>query len=93
MGASPQFKIYTGDNRYIGCMKEIEDCAAVIALRGEGTIRLGHSWVLWREDSESQPAGDSFDFVAEVCHQRLREKQRASAQRNRRQGRPAVTVD
>ena len=93
MGASPQFKVYTSENKYIGCMKDIEDCAAVVALREDGTIRFGHSWVLWREGMELQPAGESYDFVVRVCRQRLQKKQRASAQRNRRQGRPAATVD
>ena len=47
-----------------------EDAAGVVALYGEGaTIRFG-PLVVWREGKETQPAGESYDYVAEMVHAR-----------------------
>lgn len=71
MGQAPRFKLYDAGKKYIGCLKTLEDCAAVIQHYQGGTIRDGHKKVLWTEGQEEQPAGESYDFCAEVCNQRI----------------------
>lgn len=68
---TPRFKVYRG-REYIAACKYAEDAAAVVATGGEAlTIRdSDHKTVLWDEDHEAQPAGESFDFVAETIHSR-----------------------
>ncbi len=71
MAAAPAFKVYNSAKQYIAACKHVEDAAALAALNGNGTtIRAGHSVILWTEGAESQPAGESYDFVAEVAEQR-----------------------
>jgi len=72
MASAPQFKVYNPSKEYVAACKHVEDAAALVALYGDGaTIRSGHTTIVWTEGQETQPAGESFDFVAELAHQRL----------------------
>lgn len=69
MAAAPKYKVFTLGGDYIASCKYREDAAVLVAARGKGaTVRLGHSpkWVIWREGSESQSAGHSYDYAANV---------------------------
>lgn len=71
MAATPRYKVYNAENEYVASCKHPEDAAAIVALNGAGTtIRLGHTGFLWREGQESQPAGESYDYVAQTCYAR-----------------------
>lgn len=66
-------KIYNATGNYIASCVHPEDAAALIALHGNGsTIRNGHARknALWVEGSEVQPAGESYDYVAQVVAER-----------------------
>ena len=74
MAGSPRFKVYTADQRYIGCLVHLEDAAAMVALQGAGaTIRDGHAkrTTLWTEGSESISAGESYDEAATIMNERI----------------------
>lgn len=63
MSAAPKYKVYDRHGVYQASVKELEAGAFLMLLYTDGaTIRLGHTQVLWREGSEEQPAGDSYDF-------------------------------
>ena len=67
-------KVYSKNNDYLGCCVEAEGAAALVALAGNGaTIRNGHARknAIWVEGREAQPAGESFDFVAQTIHERM----------------------
>lgn len=67
-------KIYDPSGNYVASCVQPEAGAALMAMYGKGAeIRNGHAKknVIWREGSEAQPAGDSFDFVASVCNARV----------------------
>lgn len=65
MSASPSLKIYSADGEYVASCKYCEDAAALVAMHGDGTtIRHGHSNIVWTEGKETQPASESYDFVA-----------------------------
>ena len=70
MPASPRWKVYSEDNEFIGALKYPEDAAAMVALRGSGTVRDGHRRVVWREGAEAFAAGDSYDGAAAVINER-----------------------
>ena len=73
MAGSPIWKVYSPSGEYIGCVKDAEDAAALVALRGDGgTVRYGHRFVVWTEGSEDQPAGESYDYAAGVMLDRIR---------------------
>ena len=72
MAASPKWKVYAGGEYRASC-KYVEDAAVLVSVLGEGSeIREGHSrskaW--WMEGKESQPAEESYDFVAMVVYGR-----------------------
>lgn len=72
MAASPKWKVYAPNGEYRASCKYIEDAACLVAIFGEGaTINHGHGKALWREGSEDQSAGESYDHVAEVVLKRL----------------------
>jgi hypothetical protein len=69
MSASLSLKIYSADGEYVASCKYCEDAAALVAMRGDGTtIRYGYSRqnIVWTEGKETQPAGESYDFVAKT---------------------------
>jgi len=72
VAAAPRFKVYTSDGEYVAACRYIEDAAAVVGLRGAGTIRDGHHTVVWREGNEETSAADSYDTVTAVVWGRLR---------------------
>jgi hypothetical protein len=71
--ASPLvFKVYTPEGIVASC-KFAEDAAAVVALHTDrGTIQWDGR-IVWREGREDQPASDSYDYVAQVVGNRIRE--------------------
>jgi hypothetical protein len=87
MAASPGLKVFNPSGEYVASCKFAEDAAAIVAIYGDGAeIRIGHKKTdcVWREGSEVQPAGESFDQVAlTVCR---RAKERADALRARGRG-------
>ena len=75
MAGAPRFKVYNASGEYVAATKFAEDAAALLAgCYGDGaTIRDGHRKrdVVWAEGEESQPAGESYDYVAEVVYARI----------------------
>ncbi len=62
-------KVYGREGNYLGSCVEPEGAAALVALAGTGaTIRNGHALknAVWSEGKEAQPAGESYDFVAQT---------------------------
>jgi hypothetical protein len=73
MAKTPEFKVYKDSGEYVAACKYPEDAAAIVASYGDGaTIRLGHRRVIWQEGSETQPAGESYDYVYQVVMDRIR---------------------
>lgn len=64
MAQSPKYKIYRG-KEYIGCVKDPTDAAVLVSVQTEGTVRLGHSHILWTEGVDGE-AGESYDLCAET---------------------------
>lgn len=74
MAASPRLKIYNPEGEYVASCKYAEDAAALIAFLGDGAmIKASHRAEVWVEGKESQPASDSYAFVADTVHARERE--------------------
>lgn len=71
MAASPRWKIYNALGRYVGCMKDLEDCAKVVAGMEDWTIRDGHKKIVWTEGSEEVWAGESYDRLSEIVWTRI----------------------
>lgn len=66
-------KVYGREGNYLAACVEPEGAAALVALAGEGaTIRNGHARknAVWIEGAESQPAGESYDFVSQTVIER-----------------------
>lgn len=73
MAQSPKWKVFDGSGVYQAACKEIEAAAALMGFYGDGaTIRFDHGkWAtIWTEGEETQPAFESFDFVAETAEAR-----------------------
>lgn len=70
MAASPKYKIYRG-KEYVGCVKDATDAAVLVSVQTDGEVRLGHSFVLWREGKDGC-AGESYDTAAELILERER---------------------
>lgn len=67
MSGSPRYKVYTAQREHVASCKHLEDCAAIVALYGNGAqVRVGHSMVIWTEGREEIPASESFDRAAEI---------------------------
>jgi hypothetical protein len=67
-------KIYSAQGDFLGSAVYAEDAAAMVAVQGAGaTIRNGHAKrnVVWHEGEEEQPAGESYDFVAQTIESRM----------------------
>lgn len=76
MASAPKYKVFTPENEYIASFKYPGDAAVLVSAIGNGTtIRNGHAKrdTVWSEGSEQQPAGESYDFVAETIFQRENE--------------------
>lgn len=80
MAKSPRWKVYDGQGNYLASCKEPEMAAAIIGGVGvEGwTIRHSHrkSDVVWTEGIDGR-AGESYDTVAVLAYQRVRERRDA----------------
>lgn len=44
-----------------------EDAASFVAFRGDGAQIFANGKIVWSEGQEDQPAGESYDHVADVC--------------------------
>jgi len=76
MAGAPQFKVYTPEGEYVAACKLPEDAAAVVAAYGPGaTIRNGHRKkdVVYTEGVDGD-AGDSYDEVARIVHERVEQQ-------------------
>jgi len=49
-----------------------EEAACLVSMLGEGATITNGQKAVWREGKEEQPAGESYDFVAETCAKRSR---------------------
>jgi len=66
-------KVYSRDGNYLASCVEPEGAAALVAMAATGaTIRNGHALknVVWTEGKEAQPAGESYDLVAQTIIER-----------------------
>jgi len=78
------WKVHNGTEQ-IGSTRYAEDAAALVSLAGEGARVLADGCIVWREGREAQPAGESYDYAADVMHQRRRAAaERALARRSPR---------
>lgn len=79
MSAVPGWKVYDPSGTYQAACKEIEAAGALVGFYGDGsTIRLGHTFVVWREGHEEQPAAESYDGVAATVATRCAQRRRKS---------------
>jgi hypothetical protein len=75
--ASPLiWKVYdynavNGKTELIAATRGAEEAAAILSMSGTGTVKVD-GIVVWREGKEEQPADRSFDFAAQVMHDRRR---------------------
>ncbi len=76
MAASPNYKVYSASKEYMAACKEIEGAAALVSFYGAGaTIRSGHSFIVWTEGiNHDGDAGESYDHVANIAQQRIRQR-------------------
>lgn len=73
MARTPEYKVYSPDGEYLAACRYPMHAAALVGIHGEGgTIRQGHSLVLWIEGAEGWDAAESYDRTAEIV--RLREE-------------------
>lgn len=72
----PDFFVYNRDGQYVGRAIDAEDAACLASLRGDGATVRYQRRIVWREGSEDQPAGESFDFAASVIHERIESRPR-----------------
>ncbi len=70
MAGAPRYKVYNAEGEYVAACKFAEDAAAVVASYEGGTIRDGHRKIVWREGSETETAGNSYDAVAQTIYTR-----------------------
>lgn len=71
MAASPIWKIYDADGAYQAACHEAEAAASLVSFYGAGaSIRYGHAARVWVEGEETQPAAESYDYVASQCWRR-----------------------
>ncbi len=73
MAGSPDFKVYSVANVYVGCVKDAETAAHLVSFYGKGaTVRFGHAkkHTLWTEGVDGEAYG-SYDAAAEYMHERL----------------------
>ncbi len=68
MASTPRLKVYNADGEYVASFKHAEDAAILIE---NSEIRDGHKFVVWHEGREIQPAGESYDLVAECVYARI----------------------
>ena len=59
------FSVFQG-GELRGVINYAEDAAGFVAFLGDGTTVQYRGKVVWTEGKEKQPAGESYDFAAEV---------------------------
>lgn len=76
MAASPKYKVLNPhQGEYVAACKYTEDAAALVAAHGTGAkIKYRHTLTVWEEGKETQPASESYDFVADTIEERIRQK-------------------
>ena len=70
------FKVFNAEGNCRATFKEASEAAILIAAFGDGaTLRTGRmaQYVVWCEGSEDQSASESYDHVAHVAEQRIKE--------------------
>lgn len=78
---SHPYKVRNAEKRIIAACTHAEDAASLASLH-DGSVILVNGRIVWREGREIQSAGVSYDYAAEVIHQRQREHHDASIRRN-----------
>ena len=76
MGA-PRFKLYDPKGEYVGCMKDLLDCAQWLHMKGPmATVRDGHrkADILWTEGITGW-AGESLEDFSAYCLFVIKEKE------------------
>ena len=72
MAASPCWKVFNPQGEYVASCKHVEDAAMIVGSYGEGArISYQRQFTVWHEGHEHQPASDSWDYVAQVVHERF----------------------
>ena len=72
MAATPKLKCFNADGEYVAACKYGEEAACIMSMNGDGSVvKYGHRHVVWREGQEAQPAGESYDFVAQTINDRI----------------------
>lgn len=74
MASTPKYKVHNPDGEYVAATRYAEDAAILVAEYGPGAkIKVGGR-IVWREGAEEIAAGDSFDRVREIIHEREAER-------------------
>ena len=72
MAASPCWKVFNPQGEYVASCKHVEDAAMIVGSYGEGArISYQRRFTVWHEGHEHQAAADSWDYVAQVVHERF----------------------
>lgn len=72
MAGSPQFNVYDSKGVCQVLCKDALLAGAVITVLGEGsTIRIGHSFVVWKEGKEDIPASEPYNQMAAMVNARV----------------------
>jgi hypothetical protein len=82
----PDWKVYHPGRGYVAGCKFADDAAVLVAAFGEGAqIKYRHHTLVWTEGKETQLAEESYEFVAQICVERVNEVKRAAYADTRRQ--------
>lgn len=64
------WNVYSNENELRAACQYAEDAGMLVSCLGEGTTIKYGKVVVWTEGEEDQPAGESYDYVAQVCNSR-----------------------
>ena len=73
MSSMLRFKVYDQDGVYQAATNRPEEAGAIVALLGDGSVikdGQNNRRIVWREGAEAQPAGESYDVVANTVYSR-----------------------
>lgn len=85
MAAAPEWKVIDPAGEYVASCKEIEGAAVLADFYGNGSkIKHQHRLTVWTEGAESQPAAESWDYVAHTAYQRVLAQERAAKAKHER---------
>ena len=68
--AQTPWKVYDRDGELRAAVRHAEDAAVLVAVLGDGTTIRRNNLIVWHEGCEAQPALESYDEVASLCHSR-----------------------